>query len=211
MDFLFDPHPLLYMIAGPGGSGKGRLLKELADLHAQVIDLENIACHNGSAFGNPSNHFQPSRNAFHASLIGMWKNTDLSSPVFMEMEGSFIGSLDLPESLYSQMLAAPVISLKTNFAIRISNIIEDYGSVPVSTHIESLERLKPRIGQKAFETCRDLITRGEFKEAVTILLDYYDHTRTYQVDQSKVILELKIDEPDYAKAAREVLEFLIAR
>lgn len=207
MNLKFDPHPLLYVIAGFSGSGKGRLLKALESQNAQVVDLEKLACHNGSAFKNLIHYNQPSPTKFHTTLYSEWERMDKKSPLFMEMEGPRIGSLYLHQSLYNQMLAAPVVYLKTNFAIRVSNIIEDYGYMPNQMAQESLEKLRPRIGETAFKTCRTLLNEGNIKEFASILLDYYDHTRTYQIDRSKIIIELKIDKSDYLKAARQVLDF----
>ena len=211
MNFNFSPLPLLFMIAGSAGSGKGRFLKSLIDLKAQVIDLEKLACHNGSAFGNLSNTKQPSRIEFHTELFKKWERMDPSRPVFLEMEGPFLGSVDIPDSLYQQMITSPVIYLKTDFNLRVSNIIEDYSNNPKQEIVDSLEKLKPRIGVKAFATCLVLLDTGNLSELVKILLDYYDQTRTYQVDRSKIILQLTIDKPEYPEKAKQVMEFCNCR
>jgi hypothetical protein len=101
--------------------------------------------------------------------------------------------------------------LKTDFNLRVSNIIEDYSNNPKQEIVDSLEKLKPRIGVKAFATCLVLLDTGNLSELVKILLDYYDQTRTYQVDRSKIILQLTIDKPEYPEKAKQVMEFCNSR
>src|SRR5690349_16503284 len=52
------------IVGGYTGSGKTELLKQFADLGERVIDLESLAHHKGSAFGNIGMPAQPSQEMF---------------------------------------------------------------------------------------------------------------------------------------------------
>jgi tRNA 2-selenouridine synthase len=58
------------IVGGYTGSGKTELLKELSKLNEPVIDLESIAGHKGSAFGNIGLPKQPTQEMFENILAG---------------------------------------------------------------------------------------------------------------------------------------------
>ena len=63
------------VVCGPTGSGKSRLLHELAASGAQVLDLESLANHRGSVLGLVPGSTQPAQKAFDprsGTRCGTW-------------------------------------------------------------------------------------------------------------------------------------------
>jgi len=104
------------IVGGYTGSGKTELLKQFADLGERVIDLESLAHHKGSAFGNIGMPAQPSQEMFenrialklfHVSSAGdkrgnghATKNSyaSESDTIWMEDESQRIGTVNIPHS-----------------------------------------------------------------------------------------------------------------
>ena len=96
----------LRVLCGTTGSGKSRLLAELASQGAQVLDLEGLACHRGSVLGALVGG-QPSQKHFETQLWQALRGYNPCQPVFVESESRTIGRLRLPEALLVQMRASP--------------------------------------------------------------------------------------------------------
>lgn len=56
------------VLAGRTGSGKTRVLRELAAIGGQVLDLEELAVHRGSLLGSEPGHPQPPQRLFESRL-----------------------------------------------------------------------------------------------------------------------------------------------
>ena len=126
----FAPLPLT-VIAGKTGCGKTHLL---ARLH-RSIDLEGLANHRGSAFGQRPGG-QPSQADFEnrlslAFLRYAEEGAGDSPPphearLFLEDESRSIGSLCLPRSLHQAMARAPMALIEAPLTQRSRRIMEDY-------------------------------------------------------------------------------------
>lgn len=193
-------------LAGPAGSGKTRLLHALAALGAQTIDLEGLAHHKGSVFGNLSQVSQPSRQAFQQVLAQEWENLDLGKPVFLESEGPYIGALDIPKPLYEQMVAAPMILLQTDRSQRIANILTDYGAASRDLIQTAIEKLAPKLGIESAGKCLSFLHLGNFTALIDLLLTYYDQSEHYQVDLRRVLFTIPISQLDFKTAGSKVLK-----
>ncbi|MEM9917751.1 MAG: hypothetical protein AAF990_06625 [Bacteroidota bacterium] len=202
----FPPAASLYLIAGKAGCGKTRLLKRLSAMGAQVIDLEGLAAHKGSAFGNLQKRAQPTRQSFYECLEQQWQKMDLSQPIFLESEGPYLGSLDIPKSLFQQMEAAPVLLLRTDRTIRVANILADYLGAPLSVVEQAIDTLAPKLGLERSKACRYYLRNGDWPAFVDVLLDYYDQSFYYQVAPERVVGSISLQRNDYNKAAQSLLK-----
>ena len=79
------------IISGPTGSGKTRLLHALAAEGAQVLDLEDLACHRSSVLGHIPGQPQPSQKHFDTLIWQALRSFDPSRPVFVESLGCLGG------------------------------------------------------------------------------------------------------------------------
>ena len=95
------------VICGKTGSGKSRLLQSLREQGAQVLDLEQLACHKGSVLGNVPGEPQPTQKHFETLLWESLRGIDTSRPVFVEGESKKIGKLQVPDALIERMRAQP--------------------------------------------------------------------------------------------------------
>lgn len=114
------------IICGPTGSGKSRLLRELAAQGAQVLDLEELAAHRGSVLGHLPDANQPSQKAFESGIWNYLRKCERNQPVFIEAESKKVGNLRVPEELMAQMRQSPCLVLQLSLALRVELLLQDY-------------------------------------------------------------------------------------
>ena len=120
------PQLLLRVLCGPTGSAKTRLLIELAAQGAQVIDLEGLAGHKGSALGAVPGVAQPTQKAFETQLAQVLVGLDLAQPVFIEAESRKIGKIALPTPLLARLRESPCIEINASPEARLAYLLRDY-------------------------------------------------------------------------------------
>ena len=116
------------VVCGPTGSGKSRLLAELHEQGAQVLDLEALANHRGSVLGLVPGTSQPSQKEFDSRVWDTLRRLDPARPVFVESESKKVGDLRVPEALIRQMRVSRCLWLELPLAQRVALLIEDYDS-----------------------------------------------------------------------------------
>ena len=70
----------MIVLGGMTGSSKTHILRYLKNYGQQVIDLEGLANHKGSAFGSLGQPPQPSTEQFANILYNEWKKINLKLP-----------------------------------------------------------------------------------------------------------------------------------
>lgn len=181
--------PLAFVVlVGQTGSGKTRLLAHLDAIDAQVLDLEHIAGHRGSAFGTlVHGHPNTSQQDFLAALSMKCSFFDQSAPVFTEWKGKNLGPLKIPESLYTQLLAAPKILIVRSKAQRIQELLDAYGDLSVEDLYQALFSLRPRLGEERFGAALQALKDRDKPHFVENLLTYYDDSPEYQVSHHSIV------------------------
>lgn len=116
----------LRVICGATGSGKTRVLEQLAALGAQVLDLEDLAAHKGSVLGALPDRPQPTQKSFETRLYEKLHGFDPARPVFVEAESRKIGRIHLPEGLIAHMRASPCVAIEAARDARIEFLVRDY-------------------------------------------------------------------------------------
>ena len=114
------------VISGPTGSGKIRLLQSLTRLGGQVLNLENLALHQGSLLGALPDQAQPNQKSFDSAIWQALRGFDPPRPVFVESESKRIGALCVPDALISRMRASPCIQLGVEQNLRVALLLEEY-------------------------------------------------------------------------------------
>ncbi len=196
------------IVAGKTGSGKTHLLNQLSN----SIDLEGIAHHRGSAFGRRARP-QPSQINFENNLTAALINLPTASTckVFIEDESRGIGSVSLPQSLHTQMLAAPIAVVEESLDSRVDTILNDYivsnyheferdqgadlEAVFENFLLTSLARIQKRLGSENYEAIGSLmrdalesqVKTGGFEShrswIESLLRNYYDPMYDYQLNK----------------------------
>lgn len=150
----FTSLPEFLIVSGLTGSGKTELL-EMLDL--SKIDLEKLANHRGSSFGNLIGSPQPSQASFENRLCLELRKTRRESPsrVLMEDESISIGSCFLSLEMKLQMNASPCIFVESPVEGRARRIYAEYVEKPLSLHpiekvceamLDSLIRIQRKLG-----------------------------------------------------------------
>lgn len=207
--------PDIRIIAGLTGSGKTLLLKKLLEAGEQVIDLEGLAKHRGSALGEEPSQSQPSQKRFESLLLQQFERFDFSRPIFVESESSRVGKRQVPAELWSLMRAAPVVEIKTPLKARAAFLVKAYDHFVnddelLRTKMELVRRLKPKA---VFERWEEQLRRGAHTDFVESMLeDHYDpaYLKSRQNTYGEPQLELRMDEvsePALGDVAREIAAF----
>lgn len=165
------------ILGGYTGSAKTFLLQELEQLGHRTVDLERLACHRGSAFGDLGQPAQPSQEQFENRLAVALHELDAApgaAPVWLEDESQRIGSVNLPQALWEAMRAAPLYFLDIPFEQRLDHIVQGYGQFPASRLGSAILRIQKRLGGLAAREALAFLERQDIRRCFAILLEYYD-------------------------------------
>ena len=191
---IFREHHSFKIIGGFTGSGKTELLKALKEKGESIIDLEDIANHKGSAFGNIGLPAQPTQEMFEnllalelrdKSAIGNRQSAisesshsrftiDDSRPIWLEDESQRIGLVNIPNDIWKIMRRSPVYFLDIPFEERLKHITEEYGSLDKQRVVDAIGRIREKLGGLDAKTAIQLLDEGNTIESFRILLKYYD-------------------------------------
>lgn len=165
------------IVCGVTGSGKSRLLRALRRVGAQVLDLEELACHRGSVLGELPGQDQPSQKMFDSLVRSQLLGFDLSRPVLVEAESKKIGVLQVPDALMAAMRAAPCLRVELAIEHRVALLKDEYAHF-----LDDMEALGAQLdcltalhGQARIAHWKALGERRAWDELVAALLaEHYD-------------------------------------
>ncbi|HQR91783.1 MAG: tRNA 2-selenouridine(34) synthase MnmH [Bacteroidetes bacterium 24-39-8] len=178
----FEKDYPIQILGGYTGSGKTEVLKALAKKSECVIDLEGLAGHKGSAFGNMGLPAQPSQEMFENKLAQALANTapteDIENPsprcIWMEDESQRIGTVNIPTVLYQKMRQKKVFFLDIPFESRLDYICIHYGKFPKEQLINAIIRIKKKLGGLETKTAINSLVEDDVRASFRVLLQYYD-------------------------------------
>lgn len=184
------PLPDLLRIGGPTGSRKTDFIK-----HFDHIDIEALANHRGSAFGNLGP--QPSQVKFENDLaLGIMELS--GKRIVIEDESATLGKMALPRRFFHHLRHSPMVILEVPMETRIKNIFELYvKGKNEDFFLAALEKIKKSLGGVNF-----VKIQGEMKEAFSqpenlsqhegwinsLLTDYYDPIYMRDISRQKEII-----------------------
>jgi tRNA 2-selenouridine synthase len=198
----------LVVLGGETGSGKTKILHCLRDLGEQIIDLEGLANHKGSAFGFIGELPQPTVEQFENNLFEAMHPFNPATRVWVENESHSIGRIYIPEGFWQKMRTAPLVNIKIPQAVRINNLLDDY----VLTDPDDLEKaflkIAKKLGGLQLKTALESLQNNNFTEAAHIALQYYDKTYQHGLDHSLStdIQQLTFDHGSPLEIARELVK-----
>jgi tRNA 2-selenouridine synthase len=196
------------VIGGQTGCGKTLLLNEFT----QKIDLEGLANHRGSAFGNTTTS-QPTQINFENTLaIALLKQQNAECVLF-EDEGRNIGINQIPECVKNKTEQADLILLNATIQTRLEISINAYvidikqsfleknpenGFEDFSNYwLNSLNKIQKRLGLERYKVLQKKLVfaldkyqktnehEGFYPIIETLLLDYYDPMYDYQIKKKQ--------------------------
>ena len=164
----------LRVITGYTGSQKTVLLHKIASHGGQVVDLEGLAGHQGSRYGNIGAEDQPSTEHFQNLVFNAFRALDLNKPIYIEDESAHIGQVALSEPLHKMMGISDHVRIDIPRAERIDALVQDYGSLASDQLVSATQSIARKLGSENAKNAIAHINQGELKEAVDIILRYYD-------------------------------------
>lgn len=205
----FEQPLKLIVLGGKTGSGKTDVLHEMKKAGEQLIDLEGLAHHRGSAFGALGQPVQPTTEQFENNLALELLQIDRKKELWLENESSKIGGVKIPDGIYNKMRATTVIEIEVPLENRIENIARDYASFPKEKLAEATKRIEKKLGNKNMNDALNYLNENDFYNWIKILLDYYDKAYTFSKSQRapETILSVPITSENNSEIAAAVISF----
>lgn len=202
----FEKPMQVIIVGGSTGSGKTAILEKLHDMGEQVLDLEGLAGHKGSSFGNMAGTEQPTTEQFHSALFSRWDTFDPARPVWIEDESFSIGSVRLPYPLWEQMKPAPCLVPDMPRDFRILNLVDDYGDFPPGVLMQACERISRKLGAKRYQEVLDDLKAGKAEAVADNLLIYYDKTYKKGLERRPEVIRIPVDTRDPEANAKTLVQ-----
>ena len=199
--------PQFIILCGKTGCGKTLILQKLALHNYPVIDIEKIANHRGSAFGNVCLPLPPSQHDFENELYRQLQAHQYCNYVFIENKPAAIGKLRLPDWFLQNINNGLSIQLEVVKDDRIANLIALYvpaGKVALNA---ALQKLNKRIAAEELSLIQQYLDAGNYPLFIGGLLNYYDQSVLYHY-QKNPLATIKIIPFNAEKAALEIIETL---
>lgn len=197
----------IVIVGGSTGSGKTKILHALKNAGEQIIDLEGIAHHKGSAFGFIGELPQPTVEQFENNLYEAIRNTSPARKVWLENESRSIGRVYIPDAFWAKMKKAPLMNVRIPLEARVNNLLEDYVLTDKADLEIAFRRIEKKLGGLKLKQAIEFLELGEYEPAARIALEYYDKTYQYglETNPSPDIRMLEFDHGDPVKIAKALI------
>jgi tRNA 2-selenouridine synthase len=199
------------LIGGYTGSGKTELLVALKKEKELIVDLEEIAGHKGSAFGNIGLPPQPGQEQFENSLSMVLHGciqANATTPIWLEDESQRIGTVNIPNELWASMRKSPVYFLDIPFEKRLEHIVEEYGQLDREAVIAAIGRITKKLGHLQAQEAIDFLQENNTTGSFSILLRYYDKLYTKSLQNREGLEKLLTTIPADQTGAANVTALL---
>jgi tRNA 2-selenouridine synthase len=192
------------VLGGFTGSGKTETLQSLKALGQPIIDLEGLAHHKGSTFGNLGQPVQPSQEQFENLLAqSLFKIHSEHHYIWVEDESRRIGLVNIPTPLFDQMRKSKLYFLDIPFASRLQFIVSGYGKFEKDQLMSAILRIKKRLGGLETKTAINFLIEDDIINSFSVLLTYYDKLYlkgAYNRDNPELLIQ-KIELPSVDPSA----------
>lgn len=176
-----DEKARVVVLGGFTGSGKTEILNCLTEINEQVIDLEKLAVHKGSAFGGIGLADQPSNEQFENDLFGIWHRFDKNRFIWIEDESRMIGRVSLPDPVIKKIQEAPLIILEVPKEIRVNRLVAEYAGIDDRLLSEAVMKIEARLGRLRAKEALLSISEKNYTAVASQVLSYYDETYSFSV------------------------------
>lgn len=197
---VFERAWRLRILGGLTGSGKTLTLFELERMGHQVIDLEGLANHRGSAFGSLGLLPQPRTEHFENMLALELAQLDPARPIWVEDESRLVGTCAIPNELWKQMKAAHVWAPMMPAELRLENLMEAYGDAGGRELEACFRAIAKRLGPQRLASSLEHLQAGRLREAAAVSLEYYDRAYKHGLDrrapEQRTIFDVETRDPE---------------
>jgi len=193
----------LKILGGYTGTGKTEILHFLEKKGQQVVDLEGLANHRGSAFGGIDLLPQPTTEQFENNLFLKLRSLNPNMPIWVEDESKVIGNVSIPNEVYLKMRYMPVFFLDVPLVQRIEHLVNTYAILSQDKLADAISRIGKRLGYDKAKLALDALENKNYYKVVEIILFYYDkyYLKGLQRRQESSIQELKITSANHEEIA----------
>jgi tRNA 2-selenouridine synthase len=191
----FEREKKLVVLGGMTGSGKTDLLKNIKHDNFQIIDLEALANHKGSAFGSINEEKQNPQQVFENNLFYALNLLDEDKHILVEDESQSIGFNKIPRGFWLQMKKAPIIKLEVPFELRVQKLVQDYTTTNIEALKICIKKIEQNLGTQNANLCLNYLDENNLTEVARLTLKYYDkaYSFTYNKKTSQQIIPLVLD------------------
>jgi len=201
----------IIVLCGSTGVGKTSLLQLLAAKDIPVIDLEKLANHRGSVFGQIGLGKSTTAQFFDTSILMELIHLNTQPYIIVECESKRIGNVYVPNCLYQAMQTGIQILVNTDIETRISRLIGEYTDLDKTNNNEimtSLIALSKKFGAKKISTLLSAFDSGEIRTVIrTLLVDYYDPLYGYEKSDHNTY-HLTVNCDDLELASLQIIDYL---
>lgn len=198
----------LKILGGYTGTGKTEILHCLEKKGQQVVDLEGLANHRGSAFGGIDLPPQPTTEQFENNLFSILRSLNPNIPIWVEDESKSIGKVNIPDEFFLKMRNLPVYFLDVPFQERIKHLVDTYANLSQDKLADAIGRITKRLGHDKAKFALEELENKNYYTVVEIVLFYYDkyYLIGLQKRQKSAILKFEIASVNHEETA----DFLIS-
>lgn len=174
----FEKPQKLFILGGYTGSGKTEVLQ-----HLRHIDLEALAQHRGSVYGELHDVVQPTSEHFENRLgVELFQKAGQEA-IWLEDESRLIGRCQIPNPLFEEMRKAPLFVMQCPLEERVERILNLYGQFSKERWITSTLKIERRLGGERTREVIACVERGAFPDAIRLLLHYYDRAYKFSIER----------------------------
>ena len=197
------------IVGGKTGSGKTYVLNELKALGEQVIDLEALAHHKGSAFGGIGELPQPSVEMFENKLAMQWNLLNPIKILWLENESRMIGTVRIPPKIFEAMRTATTYDIQISLGRRIQHIANEYGKYDVKILEECTRKLEKKLGNLRMQQAIDFLLAKDVNSWIFMLLEYYDSSYLFSKEKRNPNTIITVD-VKHDVSFKEIAQLLMA-
>lgn len=208
LDFFGQPFKLR-VVGGYTGSGKTELLHVLRSNNHQVIDLEGIANHKGSAFGAIGQNKQPTTEHFENCLFSQLNSLDLNEVIWIEDESISIGRVFIPKVFFDQIRSNLLYFIDIPMEERAKFLVQNYGVHDIESLKASLLKIQKRLGPQHVKSGINALDNGDLLYVAKITLVYYDkaYANGLTLRVQDKITKVPMQTVNHEKNANTLLDF----
>lgn len=197
------------VLGGPTGSGKTDVLKALESMGEQVLDLEGLANHKGSAFGALGQKPQPTTEQFQNDIYEVLRHFDPQRTIWVEGESYNIGKVFIPDPLFELILKAPLIMFELNRERRLDRLVKEYGCFDKELLSQAVKKIQKRLGGLRTKEALKALEENDFRKVADIALQYYDKSYAKSLSQrNKPVWSFSEDEDNPVATAEKLINNL---
>jgi len=206
----FRPTAPLIVIHGMTGTGKTTFINGLDRQQWTTIDLEGLACHRGSAFGEVGLDQGLSQKRFETLLWDSFRQAPADRPIVLEGESPRIGRISLPGNLYEVMAASCKVWCHASLDTRVRRLAVEYAREEYREAMAAaLERIRKKLGGQRYAELAGLLAAWDIEGLGRGLIEHYYDKLYYKTRPWTPDIEFDLE--DFNEAERLLCRFWDSR